>query len=46
MGQKTGVCSKYIDSLIELDILHREVPVTEPNSSRPLYQICDPFFKF
>lgn len=46
VGQKTGVCSKYIDSLIELDILHREVPVTEPNSSRPLYQICDPFFKF
>lgn len=46
VGQETGVCSKYIDSLIELGILRREVPVTEPNSRRPLYQICDPFFKF
>ena len=43
---ETGVCSKYIDSLIELGILCRETPVTEPRSKRPVYQISDPFFRF
>lgn len=43
---ETGVCSKYIDSLIELGILCRETPVTEPRSRRPVYQISDPFFRF
>lgn len=43
---ETGVCSKYIDSLIELGILCRETPVTKPRSRRPVYQISDPFFRF
>ena len=38
---ETGVCSKYIDSLIELGILCRETPVTEPRSKRPVFErIC------
>lgn len=46
VGMETGACSKYIDSLIELGILCRETPVTEPRSRRPIYQIQDPFFRF
>lgn len=43
---ETGVCTKYIDSLIELGILGRETPVTDPRSRRPVYRIEDPFFRF
>lgn len=43
---ETGLCSKYIANLITLGILKREVPVTEPNSKRPVYLIDDLFFRF
>ena len=41
--------SKYLYTLIELDILEREVPVTEPNPSKSkkgLYKIKDNFIRF
>ena len=46
VGAETGACSKYIDNLITLGILTREVPVTEPKTKRPIYKIEDNFFKF
>lgn len=46
VGLETGACSRYVDSLVELGILCRETPVTEPRSRRPVYQIGDPFFRF
>lgn len=46
VGIETGLCSSYISNLISLGILMREVPVTEPKSKRPIYQLADNFFKF
>ena len=46
VGVETGVCIKYITNLISLGILKREVPVTDPKSKRPIYQLEDNFFKF
>ena len=41
--------SKYLHTLIDLDILEREIPVTEPNpekSKKGLYKIKDNFLRF
>lgn len=41
--------TKYLKTLIDLDILEREVPVTEPNperSKRGLYRIKDNYIRF
>lgn len=46
VGMETGLCTKYIQNLISLGILKREVPVTEQNSKRPIYLIDDLFFRF
>ncbi|MCM1121333.1 MAG: ATP-binding protein [Eubacterium sp.] len=46
LGVETGLCSKYIANLITLGIIKREIPVTEPNSKRPIYLIEDQFFRF
>ncbi|MDO4283943.1 MAG: ATP-binding protein [Eubacteriales bacterium] len=46
VGMETGLCSKYIGNLITLGLMRREVPVTEPSSRRPVYEIADPFFRF
>ena len=46
VGMETGLCSSYITNLISLGILKREIPVTEPKSKRPIYQLEDNFFKF
>jgi len=46
--KQTGL-TKYLKTLIDLDILKREVPVTEENpekSKRGLYKIKDNFFAF
>ena len=46
--KQTGL-TKYLNTLINLDILEREVPVTEDNpekSKRGLYRIRDNFMKF
>lgn len=46
---KTTNLTKYLKTLIDLDILEREVPVTEDNpekSKRGLYRIRDNYIKF
>lgn len=46
---KTTSLTKYLKTLIDLDILEREVPVTEDNpekSKRGLYRIRDNYIKF
>lgn len=46
VGMETGLCSKYIAKLISLEILKKEIPVTDPNTKRPTYLIEDLFFRF
>ncbi len=46
VGIETGLCTKYITNLIALGILKKEIPVTEPKSKRPIYQLEDNFFRF
>ncbi|MDR1950471.1 MAG: ATP-binding protein [Spirochaetaceae bacterium] len=49
LGQKQTGLTKYLNTLINLDILRREVPVTENNpekSKRGLYRITDNFMLF
>ena len=45
-GIENGLCTKYIANLISLGIIKKEIPVTEPKSKRPIYQIEDNFFRF
>jgi Predicted ATPase (AAA+ superfamily) len=45
-GIESGLCSKYINNLISLDILKRETPVTNPSTKRPIYLIDDELFRF
>ena len=49
LATKTTNLTKYLKTLIDLDILEREVPVTEDNpekSKRGLYRIKDNYIKF
>ena len=49
IGVKQNSLPKYLKTLIDLDILEREVPVTEDNpekSKKSLYQIKDNFLRF
>lgn len=46
VGVETGLCSKYMATLISLGIIKRETPVTDLNSKRPIYLIDDQFFRF
>ena len=47
--KKTKLLTKYLKTLIDLDILEREVPITEENpdkSKKGLYKIKDNYLKF
>ena len=49
LGVKATSLSKYLQTLIKLDILEREVPVTEKNpekSKKGLYRIKDNYIRF
>ena len=49
IGIKTNVLTKYLNVLIDLDILERQVPITEDNPAKSklgLYFIKDHFFRF
>lgn len=47
VGESTDKCSKYINNLIELGILKKEIPVGEkPNSRKTIYSVNDSMFKF
>ncbi|MEW5707100.1 MAG: ATP-binding protein [Actinomycetota bacterium] len=49
LGLKANLLNKYLETLIELDILNRRIPVTEKapqKSKKGLYFIADNFFRF
>lgn len=49
LGLKTTTLTKYLDVLINLGLLEREVPVTEANPQKSklgLYSLKDDFFRF
>jgi AAA+ ATPase superfamily predicted ATPase len=48
-GLDRGLVSRYLDTLIGLELVEREVPVTEKDPSRSrrgLYGLADPYFRF
>ncbi|MCM1084119.1 MAG: ATP-binding protein [Clostridium sp.] len=45
-GIESGPCSKYLNVLINLGILKKEVPMTEKLGKKTIYSIADPFFRF
>lgn len=46
VGLESGVCSKYLKVLLELEILKRETPVSEKPGKKTIYLIKDNFFRF
>lgn len=49
VGLESNHVPRYLDTLIRLELVTREVPVTEkaPERSRKrLYRVADPFFRF
>ena len=48
-GLDRGMVSRYLDTLIGLELVEREVPITEKDPSRSrrgLYALQDPYFRF
>ena len=48
-GLDRGMVSRYLDTLIGLELIEREVPITEKDPSRSrrgLYGLQDPYFRF
>lgn len=43
---QSAVCSKYLDTLIELGIVFRETPFGEKNGRKSYYYLSDNFFRF
>ncbi|MEW6283982.1 MAG: ATP-binding protein, partial [Candidatus Eremiobacterota bacterium] len=49
VGLERTFVTRYLDVLSRLELIDREVPVTEANPQRSrkgLFRICDPFFRF
>lgn len=46
VGLETSFCSKYLKVLLDLGIIQKETPITEPKSKKTIYSIGDPFFRF
>lgn len=42
----SGVCSKYLDVLIELGIVYKETPITEKMGKKTIYYLADNYFRF
>lgn len=45
-GNNTSVCTKYLNSLIELGIVQKTQPVVQKSAKKTTYHICDNFFRF
>ncbi|HCW23499.1 MAG TPA: ATP-binding protein [Lachnospiraceae bacterium] len=45
-GLPSGVCTTYINTLMELEILKKETPITEKPGKKTIYLIDDNFFRF
>lgn len=46
VGLESGICSKYLRVLLELEILKKETPVTEKPGKKTIYTIEDNLFRF
>ena len=46
IGAETSFCSKYLKVLLDLGIIQKETPITEPKNKKTIYSIGDPFFRF
>ncbi|MFL8578395.1 DUF234 domain-containing protein [Clostridioides difficile] len=46
VGLDSATCSKYINKMIELGILHKERPLGESSSEKIYYRIVDQMFRF
>ena len=46
VGLESGPCSKYVNVLIDLGIIKKEMPVTESSMKKTIYMIEDNFFRF
>ncbi|MDE6730278.1 MAG: ATP-binding protein [Oscillospiraceae bacterium] len=46
IGVEINFCAKYLKVLLDLGIIQKETPITEPKNKKPLYSIGDPFFRF
>ena len=46
IGTESSVCAKYLKVLLDLGIVQKENPMTEPKSKKTIYSVCDPFFRF
>ncbi|PLS31828.1 ATPase [Bifidobacterium margollesii] len=42
----SSACSTYIRNLIDLDLVHREIPFGQKNSRKAIYRLADSFFRF
>lgn len=45
-GIEGSVCSKYLDSLMELGIVQKKQPVIQKSGKKTIYRISDLFFRF
>lgn len=45
-GFDSSKCNKYLQSLIALDIVRRELPVLAPKSKKSIYRLSDGMFRF
>ena len=46
LGMERGALSYYLNTLLELGWIHRELPFEETSDRRSLYQVADPFLTF
>lgn len=46
VGLESGPCSKYVNVLIDLGIIKKEMPITESSTKKTIYMIEDNFFRF
>ncbi|MBP0962537.1 MAG: ATP-binding protein [Oscillospiraceae bacterium] len=46
VGIESGSCSRYINTLTELGIVQKEIPVTEKAGKKTIYSIADNLFRF
>ncbi len=46
VGLESGICTKYLKVLMELGILKKEMPITEKQGKKTIYEIGDNYFRF
>lgn len=46
VGEETSVVSKYLKTLVDLEIVKKEIPITEKPGRKTVYMLADNFFRF